>query len=87
MLIILVAFILPSLSSPDNIQTQMEIDHLITYIQGSGCIFVRNGKEHTPDEAVEHIRRKFEYFRDKIDGFVKSPISALCCILRHCDVG
>ena len=47
---------------------QEEIDHLITYLSGSGCTYIRNGKEHTALEAVEHINRKYDYFRDDIDS-------------------
>jgi len=47
-------------------QMQAEIDHLITYIQNSNCKFIRNGKAHTPDEAIEHILKKYDHFEDKI---------------------
>ena len=70
-IIILTAFILPSFSSASNIQMQMEVDHLIGYIQSSECIFIRNGKDYSPDEAIEHIKRKYEYFQDRIDSTEK----------------
>lgn len=47
-------------------QMQVEIDHLLTYIQNSNCNFIRNGKAHTPDEAIEHILKKYDHFEDKI---------------------
>ena len=49
-----------------NEQIQAEIDHLIKYIQGSDCKFIRNGKAHTPDEAIEHILKKYDHFKPKI---------------------
>ena len=49
-----------------NGQLQTEIDHLITYIQNADCKFIRNGKAHTPDEAVEHILKKYDHFKAKI---------------------
>lgn len=67
-IIILAAFILPAFASSSNIQMQMEIDHLINYIQSSECIFIRNGKNYSPDEAIEHIKKKYEYFRNRIDS-------------------
>ena len=47
-------------------QLQSEIDHLITYIQNSNCKFIRNGKAYTPDEAIEHILKKYDHFKEKI---------------------
>ena len=36
----------------------VEIDFLINAVSESGCKFVRNGKEHTADEAVDHLQMK-----------------------------
>ena len=47
-------------------QMQAEIDHLITYIQNSNCKFIRNGKAHSSDEAIEHILKKYDHFEDRI---------------------
>ena len=47
-------------------QMQAEIDHLIKYIQSSDCKFVRNGKAHSSEEAIEHILKKYDHFEDKI---------------------
>jgi hypothetical protein len=47
-------------------QMQLEINHLIDYVQDSGCTFIRNGKEHTPEEAAQHILKKYDHFKDKI---------------------
>ena len=49
-----------------NWQLQAEIDHLITNVKSSDCQFIRNGKAHTPDEAVEHIMKKYDHFEDRI---------------------
>lgn len=36
-----------------------KIQHLISAVESlSGCTFIRNGSEHTPHEAAEHLRRK-----------------------------
>jgi len=50
-----------------NGQLQAEIDHLIKYIQGSDCKFIRNGKAHSSEEAVEHILKKYDHFEDRIE--------------------
>ena len=47
-------------------QMQLEIDHLMSHIRDSGCKFIRNGKEHTPEEAAQHILNKYDHFKDKI---------------------
>ena len=49
-------------------QMRLEIDHLITYIQSADCKFIRNGKAHTPDEAIEHILKKYDHFKAKINS-------------------
>jgi len=43
-----------------------EINHLLQYIERSGCIFIRNGKVGTPAEARAHIQRKYDYFSDRV---------------------
>jgi hypothetical protein len=43
-----------------------EIDHLVKFIGNSNCVFIRNGDEHNSTEAVEHILRKYEYFKEDI---------------------
>lgn len=48
----------PSLSHADM---ESEIEHLLCYIETSGCTFDRNGTIHSSEEAGEHIRKKFNY--------------------------
>ena len=43
-----------------------EIEHLLRYLSESGCLYVRNGSEHTAQEAVAHIRKKADYYEDDI---------------------
>ncbi len=47
-------------------RSQAEIDHLINVIANNPCQFVRNGRGHSQQEAVAHIREKLDYFRDDI---------------------
>lgn len=42
------------------------ISYLLSFVENSGCIFIRNDKEHTAEDALVHIRRKYEHFKDKI---------------------
>lgn len=46
-------------------QIQDQIDHLLVFIADSECKFMRNGKWYDSSEAAKHIKRKFEYVRDK----------------------
>ena len=43
-----------------------EIDHLITYVGNSNCTFIRNGDQHSAAEAVEHMQKKYDYFREDV---------------------
>ncbi len=43
-----------------------EVDHLLQYVELSNCVIDRNGTKHSGKEAVGHIQKKYDYFRDKI---------------------
>jgi hypothetical protein len=47
--------------SPSHAGMALEIDHLLQYIETSGCTFNRNGTVHDSEEAAAHIRKKFDY--------------------------
>jgi hypothetical protein len=57
-LIIAIIVIDPMESQAD---TEIEIKHIIEYIESSNCTFIRNGKEYNTKEALEHILNKYEY--------------------------
>ena len=42
------------------------INYLLDYVANSHATFIRNGQTHTPQEAVEHIRAKYEHFKTEI---------------------
>lgn len=43
-----------------------EIEHLLAYIEKSGCRFYRNGTWYNdPKAAREHVEKKYEYFLKK----------------------
>lgn len=50
---------------------QQEIDHLLKFVEQTDCQYERNGKRHTGKEAVEHIKRKYNYFKNDIDSAEK----------------
>jgi hypothetical protein len=45
-----------------------EIDHLLNFIAGSPCAFVRNGVAYDGAQAVDHIKDKYEYYREDISS-------------------
>ncbi len=51
-----------------------EINHLLQYIESSGCIFIRNGKEYNSVKARAHIQKKYDYINGRInktEDFIK----------------
>ncbi|MEA3276533.1 MAG: DUF5329 domain-containing protein [Pseudomonadota bacterium] len=47
-------------------ESQSEIQHLLGYIEHSGCTFVRNGSESPATEARAHMEMKYDYAKKKI---------------------
>jgi hypothetical protein len=45
--------------------TSNEVGHLFSYLRDSGCSFNRNGSWYTGGEAVDHLRKKYEYLESK----------------------
>jgi hypothetical protein len=45
---------------------EAEIDHLLSFIAGSPCAFIRNGVAHNGAQAVDHIKDKYEHYREDI---------------------
>jgi hypothetical protein len=42
------------------------INYLIDYVGKSDATFIRNGQKHTPQEAANHIKAKYEHFKSEI---------------------
>ncbi|WP_016957687.1 DUF5329 family protein [Catenovulum agarivorans] len=47
---------------------QAEIDHLLNYVANTNCQYERNGTMHKGEEAVAHIKKKYDYFIDDIES-------------------
>jgi len=65
-------FTLSSHASPN--QTQLETQHLLTFIKSTQCQYERNGTFHNGTEALQHIQKKYEYYMDDIhssEDFIK----------------
>jgi flagellar biosynthesis regulator FlaF len=63
---ILLLTLLISFSS--NAGSKEEINHLIKFVQQTECTYERNGDMHTGIEAVEHIKKKYDYFIEDIES-------------------
>ena len=51
-----------------------EVNHLLNFIKNSHCIIHRNGSDHPADKGVDHIKSKYDHFRDDIqntEDFIK----------------
>lgn len=44
------------------------IAYLIGDVAGSRLTFIRNGERHSSEEAANHIRKKYEYFKYRIES-------------------
>ncbi len=53
-----------ALSAEENLQET--IDYLLEYVRASDVAFIRNNKEHSPEDAAEHIMKKYKHYRKKI---------------------
>jgi hypothetical protein len=51
-------------ASPSD-ASKVEVAHLFSYLQKSGCQFNRNGTWYAPNEAVNHLQKKYQYLLDK----------------------
>lgn len=62
-------------------RTQGEVNHLLVYLESSGCDFQRNGSWHNPKQARAHLEKKYHYLdkRDMIgsaEDFISRAASA-----------
>ena len=55
-----------AMAMADTDIVEQETQYLLDYIEHSGCVFIRNGSEYSPQKARSHIQRKYNYVKDKI---------------------
>ncbi len=63
---IMAAFLLAS-STLVLADMQDEIQHLLRFVESSGCEFGRNGTVYDSQEARSHIERKYDYIKSRVD--------------------
>ena len=55
-------------ASTDIADTQQEINHLLEFVANTSCQYERNGSVYDGVRAEKHIKKKYEYFRDRINS-------------------
>ncbi|HVK55433.1 MAG TPA: DUF5329 domain-containing protein, partial [Burkholderiales bacterium] len=45
--------------------TESEVQHLLGYLEQSGCQFYRNGSWHTSQAARAHLEKKYQHLLNK----------------------
>jgi hypothetical protein len=51
----------------DTLTEEQKIEKLMSYVENlQGATFIRNGEEHTPKEAAQHMRDKRKSAGDKV---------------------
>jgi hypothetical protein len=57
----------------------LEIDYILDTVAASDCVFIRNGKEHEPTAAKDHLnlkRRKGKKYYSNADEFIENLASS-----------
>ncbi len=57
---------------------EQTVQFLLDYVARSELTFIRNSKRYTSSEAAEHMRAKYQHFKDKIktaDDFIELAAS------------
>ena len=70
----LLGFAVALADSPAPSQPEASIEYMLARVANSDVVFLRNGKAHTPAEAVDHMRLKYEYYEERIrtpEGFIR----------------
>lgn len=72
-MIFIVSIIFTSIISAPVFGSEMqnEIDHLLAFVENTECQYERNKKLYSGKDAVKHIKKKYNYFKDEIDSTEK----------------
>ena len=73
-IVFLLVFLVVSHRAESEEGVNQEVNHLLQYIENSGCTFIRNGKAYDAAEARAHIQKKYDYFKVRIkttEDFIK----------------
>ena len=64
---LLVGLCFAATASAGNAEVDTEIEYLLEYVAGSGCVFIRNGDDHDAADAADHLRLKYDRGRRYAD--------------------
>ena len=70
---------LATLCVADDATMNLEIDHILDTVAASDCVFIRNGKEHGPADAKDHLnlkRRRGKKYFSNADEFIENLASS-----------
>ena len=62
--LLLLCMAMPAVAAPPPTAVR-EIEGLITALGASGCDFQRNGSWYPSKQAEQHLRRKYDYLRER----------------------
>jgi hypothetical protein len=66
-IIVLFSLTIPGIVQGDVSEADRhEVVHLLEFLRSSECMMERNGEKHSGENAHSHVRKKYEYFRDRI---------------------
>ena len=76
-MVVLYLLVVPTVQADDRMD--QEIDFLLKAVASSDCVFIRNGKEHGPEAAKEHLslkRRRGKRYFSNADEFISNLASS-----------
>ena len=50
----------------EKVDLEATISHLLEYVRTADVVFIRNGKEHSAEDAAKHIEKKYNHYKKKI---------------------
>jgi len=62
----LFSFLILFSSEAAEVNYKVEIAHLLVYVKNTSCKYIRNGEAHDGVAAAQHIKKKYDYYKDDI---------------------
>jgi hypothetical protein len=79
-LLLLSGFSIATIAAPPPPETQLEVMHLLKFVQESDCQFNRNNTWHSGKDARQHLETKYDYLAkraavEKAEDFIEKGAS------------
>jgi len=71
---VVLALTVPARTATPDENLEEAIDYLVEFVRTSDVVFIRNDKEHNPEEAASHMLKKYKYAKRKVktpEDFIK----------------